>query len=515
MLRFRHILLAYLLLLLASHAVRLANPHEVEAPAGARRAELPRVDLRADAPPGGRAGLVYRDFAAAPGAPVLVLLPGSPMRGSGWDGLAAELRGEFRLIVPELNGRSGSADDIPDCSPAAAALYVDALLDQLGIDRAHLCGFGAGGASALHFAAACPDQTASLTLLAPLAIEQLELVGDATLNRILYWAQKFYLWCGRELVPHFGALDRAAADRNYARTYHDADIRRMAAALPEVAAPTLILHGESDLVRPAASSRELARLLPQAELRLLPGGHKAPLADPAALAATLREHLAAPGPARAAATAARAAASTEPFGYQRYRADLRARVLLMVVLLAIATLISEDITCITAGILAARGMLGLFPATLGCFLGIFIGDTGLYLLGRVLGPGALRSAPLKWIVRVEKVEASERFFARYGALLVIVTRWLPGMRIPTYVAAGILKLKFRIFILYFFIAAAIWTPLLVGLSSLVGNTLLKLLARVEDHAPLVLVAVIATVLTVVHFALKRAARAFERRAERG
>src|SRR5262249_34249823 len=49
-----------------------------------------------------------------------------------------------------------------------------------------------------------------------------------------------------------------------------------------------------------------------------------------------------------------------------------------------------------------------------------------------------------------------------------LSRFAPGLRLPTYVAAGLLKTPFRRFALYFLAAAAIWTPLLVGAAALLG-----------------------------------------------
>ena len=60
------------------------------------------------------------------------------------------------------------------------------------------------------------------------------------------------------------------------------------------------------------------------------------------------------------------------------------------ILLAIATFVSEDITCITAGILVSQGRDGIRPRdAFGCFIGIVIGDTGLYLIGRAHSESAL------------------------------------------------------------------------------------------------------------------------------
>ena len=193
--------------------------------------------------------------------------------------------------------------------------------------------------------------------------------------------------------------------------------------------------------------------------------------------------------------------SLKPFDYHSYENDLQGRVIFIVILLAIATLVSEDITCVTAGLLVSQGAIGFFPATLGCFLGIFIGDTGLYLLGRILGIRALHIPPLKWIVDAQKIERSKKFYDRYGLIIIIVSRWLPGMRVPTYIAGGMLKLSFLKFISYFIIAAGLWTPALVGISTIVGDRLLGWLHKFEQHALLVLVAVIVTVLFAVHLAM--------------
>jgi hypothetical protein len=57
--------------------------------------------------------------------------------------------------------------------------------------------------------------------------------------------------------------------------------------------------------------------------------------------------------------------------------------------------------------------------------------------------------------------------------VVFLSRFTPGLRLPTYVAAGALGDRFWRFFLYFALAAAIWTPLLVGATILFGATLLQ------------------------------------------
>jgi hypothetical protein len=54
---------------------------------------------------------------------------------------------------------------------------------------------------------------------------------------------------------------------------------------------------------------------------------------------------------------------------------------------------------------------------------------------------------------------------------VILSRFTPGVRLPTYVAAGLLKTRFWSFSLYFLLAAVLWTPVLVGAAALFGKSL--------------------------------------------
>jgi membrane protein DedA with SNARE-associated domain len=129
--------------------------------------------------------------------------------------------------------------------------------------------------------------------------------------------------------------------------------------------------------------------------------------------------------------------------------------------LALATLVSEDLACIGAGALVASGALGFWPAVVGCFAGILFGDLALFLAGRWLGRAALR----RWLDERAVARAS-RWLERNGPAVVLLSRATPGMRLPTYVAAGALRTRASTFALYFAGACALWTPALVGASAL-------------------------------------------------
>lgn len=157
--------------------------------------------------------------------------------------------------------------------------------------------------------------------------------------------------------------------------------------------------------------------------------------------------------------------------------------------LALATLVSEDLACIAAGLLVARGTLGFLPASLACFLGILGGDFLLYLAGRFGGRAAIARPPLSWWISAEKVERGEAWFRERGGRILFAARFLPGSRLPTYVAAGLLGCPIGLFTLWLAGAGALWTPGLVWVAARLGKTALAYLERYGQAAlPLVIAA---------------------------
>src|SRR5215831_14583821 len=144
------------------------------------------------------------------------------------------------------------------------------------------------------------------------------------------------------------------------------------------------------------------------------------------------------------------------------------------VLIAAATFISEDLTCIATGALIAAGKIGFLPGALACVAGIYFGDLLLYFAGRLIGRPIVRWKPLRTLLTEEKLDAASLWLEQRGAGVVILSRFTPGLRLPTYVAAGLLKTRFWAFSSYFLLAAFLWTPALVGAAALLGKSLTRL-----------------------------------------
>lgn len=133
------------------------------------------------------------------------------------------------------------------------------------------------------------------------------------------------------------------------------------------------------------------------------------------------------------------------------------------------TFVSEDAACIVAGGLAASGAVSLPLAMSACFLGIFAGDVGLYWIGRITGPQVLESGIIRRYVKPATVAKASAWLEQRGGSAVFLSRFVTGLRLPTYLLAGALRTDFSKFALLFLLAAAIWTPVLVGTAAYAGT----------------------------------------------
>jgi membrane protein DedA with SNARE-associated domain len=333
-------------------------------------------------------------------------------------------------------------------------------------------------------------------------VQEMELLGNYHLNHAIHGAQLAFLWFLYNGFPHFGGLDRSMLDLSYARNFYDTDQRPLRSILSQYFGPMLIIHGLRDVMVPVEAARESYRLVPQSELALFPEeNHFYVFRGPERQAAVALDFLNRVEKGQATvktnADPQRLALSQTPFNPTvAIPKAMGPTALVMFGLLALATLITEDLTCVWAGVLAAEGRIGFGFAAIACLVGIVVGDVLLFLAGRLFGRALLRRTPLHWFLRESEVKRCSAWFQRRGMLAIFVSRFLPGTRLPTYFAAGLLDTSFIKFTLYFVIAAVAWTPLLVGASMLVGREIVES-TLITQQSVLLRVAISALVIFVV------------------
>ena len=145
------------------------------------------------------------------------------------------------------------------------------------------------------------------------------------------------------------------------------------------------------------------------------------------------------------------------------------------------SLLSEDLACIGAGILASEGILTLEWAITGSFLAIYLGDIPLYLIGRLGGMTLLRRKPFRWFIREDQIIQAESLFEQHGGKLIFSSRLLPGSRVPVYAAAGVLRYPFWRFAIYMALAGGLSAVILTWGSMRLGEVVLKWLKVYETY----------------------------------
>ena len=478
----RAALLAYAVLLGASHLVRSGRPEP-----GPRPGQQVQPVAGSPAPERGAVRIAYREWVEGPrpGALPLLLLHGSPGSGSAFRRLGPELGAGRRAIAPDLPGFGGSSARVPDYSIRAHAEMSLQMLDSIGIGRAHVVGFSMGGGVALEMVRAEPSRVASLTLLSSIGVQEHELLGDYYLNHAIHGLQLAGIRALRELVPHFGFADGAFLSYAYARNFYDTDQRPLRAILQGYEGPMLIVHGTDDPLVPAAAALEHHRIVPQSELVMLEGNHFMTFLEAERIAPPITAFLerveAGTATVQAVANSERIAAAQTPFDPGAAGPVVGFALVLTLLLIVAATLVSEDLTCIGTGLLIARGTL---PWTLGvgaCLVGLVVGDLMLYAGGRLIGRPVTRIAPLRWMIRPAELERACRWFIERGAALILSGRFVPGTRLPTYLAAGVVRMPVLPFSFWVVVAAALWTPLLVGGTALFGAAAAERVGMFQDR----------------------------------
>jgi membrane protein DedA with SNARE-associated domain len=134
----------------------------------------------------------------------------------------------------------------------------------------------------------------------------------------------------------------------------------------------------------------------------------------------------------------------------------------------LGTFILEDGATVAAAMQVQDGGLSMPLALFSLYAGIVLGDLGLYGLGRL-------SAHIPWVARQLPPHRQDTIKAWIGGRIfkvVLVSRFLPGLRLPTYTTCGFVGANLRQFALAAVIATGCWTSLLFMVSLKLGQFLM-------------------------------------------
>ena len=132
------------------------------------------------------------------------------------------------------------------------------------------------------------------------------------------------------------------------------------------------------------------------------------------------------------------------------------------------TFVSEDAAMLGGAAMTATGLMATPLVFAACFLGIWLGDMGLYGLARYFGRPLLGRAWVKRRINDEQLARSEAWLKKRGPLVLLVVRFVPGLRLPTYLLAGTLAMPFSYFAVATGLIGLVWVGLLIGLAKFLG-----------------------------------------------
>ncbi|MCM2323110.1 MAG: alpha/beta hydrolase [Oligoflexia bacterium] len=255
---------------------------------------------------------LYYELHGSAGEPI-VLLNGVMMNTRAWGALLPAFAAKHRVLLHDFRGQGLSSQ--PD-EPYSYELHVRdllALLDHLGIDKTHLIGTSYGSEVGLAFAIRHPERVLTLTVAAGvarpdallrakirawiLATEHAITHGekrDLYLSTVPYNFSASYL---RERGAFFDKMADAVARlpdtwfvgfKRLCEAFLELDVL---AGLPRITAPTLIVAGTQDELKPVRFSRELAERIPHARLELIDAAHALVIEKPEEFTALVLEFL--------------------------------------------------------------------------------------------------------------------------------------------------------------------------------------------------------------------------------
>jgi membrane protein DedA with SNARE-associated domain len=131
--------------------------------------------------------------------------------------------------------------------------------------------------------------------------------------------------------------------------------------------------------------------------------------------------------------------------------------------------IPEDISLISAGYVAHRGIVNVHTAFFVSFWAVLGGDLIAFFLGRFFGRRVLAWPPAQRLFSARKQLRVRAYFRKYGSKVIFIGRFLPGLRFSIFFSAGMLCVRPAVFLVFDTLAALLSVPFLVYLAYAFGE----------------------------------------------
>src|SRR5204863_6020282 len=129
-----------------------------------------------------------------------------------------------------------------------------------------------------------------------------------------------------------------------------------------------------------------------------------------------------------------------------------------------------------------------------CIVGVIVGDSFLYLIGRFWGAKLVQLQFVrKRLLTPERFASIATNFQTYGVKILLFARLTPGIRAPIFLTAGITKLPLTHFLLADAIYAIPGVSLLFLLGYYFTDSIIGIIEEQDKYKPIIVLVVLASV----------------------
>jgi 3-oxoadipate enol-lactonase len=223
--------------------------------------------------------------------PVVVFLNGIAMTIGHWKPVMQAMGGGYRFLCHDCRGQTLSDKPAGPYSFDLHAADLAALMDHLGIDKAHVVGTSYGSEVGMAFAADYPERCASLTVID--GVSELDPVLEAACDswrasaavdpRVFYKTLMPWTYSSAYLAANKAVLKtREEAMTSFPKAWFDGFIGLcdtflaidLTPRLKEIRCPTRVLVGDKDILKHMGFARIIAEGIAGASLGVIEGaGH--------------------------------------------------------------------------------------------------------------------------------------------------------------------------------------------------------------------------------------------------
>ena len=169
---------------------------------------------------------------------------------------------------------------------------------------------------------------------------------------------------------------------------------------------------------------------------------------------------------------------------------------------------------IAAALYAGAGRLNVVLVGVIATLAAIVGDN----IGFAIGHFGGRTLALRWgkyvFLTAERLDKAEYFFDHHGGKIIVIARFVEGLRQANGIVAGITGMHWKRFIFFNTIGAALWVGFWVSLGYLAGNYITTIYTQITRYSLYVLIALGVVIVAFIAWRLWRRRGRRAQRAER-